>query len=155
MLKDKCINFEVSMNEVCLIVNHNSSVTKDFARLHYEAEILCYDIKPSEQLSRLTLNELDDEEYTDIINKFISNVKENVLLINQNIESFRNCLNDNDPSATINEHEDIIFDMEEIKEGKTSEEMEKDIDALIDKVREVVKTLNINREILIENITSS
>jgi len=144
MLKDKCINFERSMNEVCLVVNHNTDVTGNYAYLTHDAEINCDHIKPSEQMTKLAFDELEDKDYKKIINNFIENVKENVILINQNIESFRNCLHDNDVSSSGHEYEDVIFDMENIEGEKNIEELEKYMDILMDKVKEITSTLNVN-----------
>ena len=64
MLKKKCILFERSMNEVCMTVNHNTYVTNRYLQDTYAS--LTYvecddfrDIKPSEQLGKLTLDKLE------------------------------------------------------------------------------------------------
>ena len=152
MLKDKCINFEQSINELSMTLNHNADVTENYLYLTYAGTD--YDgfqyIKPSEQLGKLTLEELEDKDYIDIINNFIKNTKENFVTINHNTELIRTWLNDYDPSTEGHEYIDLIFDMEEIKGNKTSEELEEIIDKLIDKVKQEVIPINNNIEMLIE-----
>ena len=153
MLKDKCILYEQSMNEVCMTVNHNTDVTKDYLYLTYggtdytETEDFKH-IKPSEQMGKLMLN--DDIDYVDIINKFIRNVKESVILYNQNMEILRMWLHDYDVDTEGHEYVDIIFDMNEVTEDKTEEELEKVVDELIEKVKREVIPINNNIEMLIE-----
>jgi hypothetical protein len=152
MLKNKCINFERSINEVCMTMNHNADVTDNYLYLTYAGTD--YDgfqhIKPSEQLGKLTLEELEDKDYTDIINNFIKNVKENVMIINHNTELLRTWLHDYDPSTEGHEYIDVVFDMEEIEGEKTSEELEKIFDTLMEKVKREIIPINCNIEMLIE-----
>ena len=152
MLKDKCINFERSMNEVCMTMNHNADVTENYLYLTYAGTD--YDgfqhIKPSEQLGKLELEELEDKDYKDIINKFIKNTKEDFFTINHNTELIRTWLHDYDASTEGHEYIDLIFDMEEITDDKKEEELEEIIDKLIDKVKREIIPINNNIEMLIE-----
>jgi hypothetical protein len=155
MLKDKCINFERSMNEVCMTMNHNTDVTASYLYLTYggtdygESDDFRH-IKPSEQLGKLELEELKDEDYIDIINDFIKNVKENVMIINHNTELLRTWLHDYDPDTEGHEYIDIMFDMKEIEGEKTSEELEEIFDTLMEKVKREIIPINCNIEMLIE-----
>ena len=155
MLKDKCINMERSMNEMCLTINRNMYVTNLYLQEAYASDdfVECdefKDIKPSEQLGKLMLDKLENEDYIAIINKFIKNIKESFLIYNQNIEILRTWLNDYDPSTEGHEYIDLIFDMDEIAGDKTDEELEVIVDELIDKVKREVIPININTEMLIE-----
>jgi len=155
MLKDKCINFERSMNEMCMTLNHNADVTGNYLYLTYDGGLHgesndFQHIKPSEQLGKLELEELENKDYKDIINNFIKNVKENVMTYNHNNELLRTWLHDYDPDTEGHEYIDIIFDMEEIKDEKTSEELEKIFDTLMEKVKREIIPINNNIEMLIE-----
>ena len=155
MLKDKCINMERSMNEVCMTVNHNTYITNLYLQNTYASAtyVECddfRDIKPSEQLSKLTLDKLENKDYIEIINKFINNIKESFLNYNQNMEILRTWLHDYDPSIEGHEYADLVFDMDEIKDDKTDEELEGIVDKLIDKVKREVIPINNNIEMLIE-----
>ena len=160
MIKEKCINFEESMNELCMTVNHNTDVALSFLQLTYTAsdntssEDFMH-IKPSKQLGKLFSEELKDKDYQEIINNFIINYKESILAYNQNMEIFRTWIHDNDPTSEGHEYSDIIFDMVEITEEKTSDELETIIDVLTEKVKENTITMNVNIEMLIERITST
>ena len=155
MLKDKCILFERSMNEVCMTMNHNTDVTKSYLQLtyggveHSESDDFRH-IKPSERLGKLMLEKLENKDYKEIINNFIRNIKESVLTYNQNMEILRTWLHDYDPSTEGHEYADLIFDMDEIKDDKTDEELEIIVDKLIDKVKREVVPINNNIEMLIE-----
>jgi len=152
MLKDKCILFERSMNEVCMIINHNTDVASNYlydtygGTLHGESDDFRH-IKPSEQLGKLMLEEVDFKE---IINNFIKNMKENILIYNQNMEIFRTWLHDYDPDTEGHEYADLIFDIDEIMGDKTDEELEAIIDKLFEKVKREVIPINNNIEMLIE-----
>lgn len=152
MLKDKCINFEQSVNELCLTLNHNADVTENYLYLTYSGTD--YDgfqhIKSSEQLGRLILKELKDEDHRDVINNFIKNTKENFDIINHNTELIRIWLHDYDASTEGHEYVDVVFNMEEITGDKTSKELEKIIDTLIDKIKQEIIPINNNIEMLIE-----
>jgi len=152
MLKDKCINFEQSVNELCLTLNHNADVTDNYLYLTYAGTN--YDsfqhIKPSEQLGRLMLDDLEDKDYIDIINNFIKNTKENFDVINHNTELIRTWLHDNDPSTEGHEYIDVNFNMEEIVGEKSDEELNKIMDKLMDKVKQEIIPINNNIEMLIE-----
>ena len=152
MLKNKCINFERSMNEMCMTLNHNADVTGNYLYLTYGGTGYAgfQHTKPSEQLGKLELEELEDKDYKDIINNFIKNVKENVMLINHNAELLRTWLHDYDPSTEGHEYADTIFDMEEITGEKTAEELEEIFDTLMEKVKREVIPINCNIEMLIE-----
>ena len=132
MLKDKCINFERSMNEMCMTMNHNADVTGNYlyltygGTLHGESNDFRH-IFPSKQLSKLELEELEDKDYVDIINNFIKNVKENVMIINHNTELLRTWLGE-----------------------KISEELEEIFDILMEKVKREIIPINCNIEMLIE-----
>lgn len=152
MLKDKCINMERSMNEVCLIINHNTDVTTNYLQLTYAgggSDDFEY-VKPSEQLGRLTLDKLEDKDYIDIINNFIKNIKEDFLIYNQNMEILRTWLHDYDPSTEGHEYIDLVFDMDEITGKKTKEELEEIFDKLMEKVKREIIPINNNIEMLIE-----
>lgn len=155
MLKDKCINFERSMNEVCMTMNHNADVTGNYLYLTYggtdydESDDFQH-IKSSEQLGKLELEELEDKDYIDIINNFIKNVKENVMIINHNTELLRTWLHDYDADTEGHEYADIIFDMEEIIGEKTSEKLEEIFDTLMGRVKREIIPINCNIEMLIE-----
>lgn len=152
MLKDKCINFERSMNEACMTINHNTDVTNSYLFITYggtdydESDDFQH-IKPSEQLGKLMLEEVD---YKDIINNFIKNFKETVLLYNQNMEIFRMWLHDYDADTEGHEYVDLIFDMNEITGDKTNEELEDIFDTLMEKVKREIIPINCNIEMLIE-----
>ena len=155
MLKDKCILFERSMNEVCMTVNHNTDVTNSYLFLTYtgvthgESDDFQH-IKPSEQLGKLMLEELEDKDYIDIINNFIKNIKEDFLLYNQNMEILRTWLHDYDPDTEGHEYADIIFDMEEVTGDKNEEELEEVFNTLMEKVKREIIPINNNIEMLIE-----
>lgn len=152
MLKDKCINFERSMNEICMVLNHNADVIDNYLYLTYSGT--GYDgfqhIKPSEQLGKLILDKLEDKDYKNVINLFIKNIKEGFATYNHNNELIRTWLNDYDPSTEGHEYMDMIFDMEEIKDEKTSEELEEIFDTLMEKVKQEIIPINNNIEMLIE-----
>ena len=155
MLKDKCINYERSMNEVCLTINHNIYCTNLYLQEAYASEsyVECDEfiyIKPSEQMGKLMLDKLENGDYKEIINNFIRNIKESILSYNQNMEILRTWLNDYDSSTEGHEYADLMFDMEEITGDKTDEELEAVVDELIDKVKREVIPININTEMLIE-----
>lgn len=155
MLKDKCINMERSMNEMCMTINHNMTVTLTYLQevyggIEYTESNDFKDIKPSKQLGKLILDKLENKDYIEIINNFIKNIKESFLTYNQNIEILRTWLNDYDPTTEGHEYADLMFDMDEIKNDKTDEELEVIIDKLINKVKENVIPININTEMLIE-----
>lgn len=156
MLKNKCILYERSMNEVCMTVNHNTDVTLSYLRAtfnegttHGESNDFQH-IKPSEQLGKLMLKKLEDKDYINIINKFIKNIKENFLIYNQNNEILRTWLHDYDPSTEGHEYADVIFDMEEMGSDKSEKELEKIMDTLTDKVKREIIPINNNIEMLIE-----
>ena len=155
MLKDKCINMERSMNEACMIINHNMYCTNLYLQEAYASDDYVEsddfkDIKPSEQLGKLTLDKLENKDYIEIINNFIRNIKESFLIYNQNMEILRTWLHDYDPSTEGHEYADLVFDMDEITGEKTEEELEKIVDNLIDKVKREVIPINNNIEMLIE-----
>ena len=152
MLKDKCILYERSMNEVCMIVNHNTYCTNLYLQEAYASDtyVECddfRDIKPSEQLGKLMLEEVDFKE---IINNFIKNMKENILIYNQNMEILRTWLHDYDPDTAGHEYADLIFDIDEITGDKTDEELEAIVDILFEKIKREVIPINNNIEMLIE-----
>lgn len=155
MLEQKCINFERSMNEVCMTINHNTYVTNLYLQDTYASDtyVECddfRDIKPSEQLGKLELEKLENKDYIEIINNFIKNIKESFLLYNQNMEILRTWLHDYDPSTEGHEYTDLVFDIDEMKGEKTKEELEEIIDKLFEKVKREIIPINNNIEMLIE-----
>ena len=135
-----------------MTINHNTDVTRDYlyntyGGTDYDESDDFQHIKPSEQLGKLMLGEVD---FKDIINNFIRNFKESVLLYNQNMEILRTWLHDYDADTEGHEYADIIFDMEEITGDKNNEELEEVFDTLMEKVKREIIPINNNIEMLIE-----
>ena len=149
-LEQKCIHFETSMSDVCLVVNHNSRVTREYLQLTYggegfdESSNLRF-ILPSQQLVKLSNKDLTTKDYNAIINNFITNVSSMFTLINQNNTLIKTWLDDYEPEE--DEHDFTDVKMRPIIIG---EDLSKTMDALFEGIIDNVTILNMNLELLKE-----
>lgn len=146
-LKKDCINFEESMSDVCLVVNHNTRVTREYLQLTYDGEGFNESsnlrfILPSQQLVKLQGKDLD---YNAIINNFIKNVSSTFTLINENNTIIKQWLDDYEPDEEGHEFTDVK--MRPIVVGK---DLTKTMDALFEGIIDNVTILNMNLEVLKE-----
>ena len=149
-LREDCINFEESMSDVCLVVNHNSRVTREYLQLTYdgagfgESSNLRF-ILPSQQLVKLSNKDLTTEDYDAIINNFITNISSMFTLINENNTLIKTWLHDYEPEE--DEHDFTDVKMRPITIGK---DLSKTMNELFEGIIDNVTILNMNLELLKE-----
>lgn len=146
-LKQKCRNFEESMSDVCLVLNHNVTVTRRYLQETYgdetypESSNLRY-VLPSQQLVKILSEDVD---YNAIINNFITNISDMFTLINQNNTLIKAWLDDYEPDEEGHEFTDVKMRL--IVVGK---DLNKTMDALFEGIIDNVTILNMNLELLKE-----
>ena len=149
-LKMDCINFEESMSDVCLVVNHNTRVTREYLQTTYvgttysESSNLRF-ILPSQQLVKLSSKDLTAKDFDAIINNFISNILDMFILINQNNTLVKQWLDDYAPEEEGHDFTDVK--MRPIIVGK---DLSKTMDELFKGIIDNVTILNDNLEVLKE-----
>ena len=149
-LEEKCRNFEESMSDVCLVVNHNTRVTREYLQLTYggtdfdESSNLRF-VLPSQQLVKLLSKNLTTKDYKELINNFITNISSMFTLINDNNTLVKTWLHDYEP--TEDEHEFTDVKMKPIVVGK---DLSETMDALFEGIIDNVTILNMNLEVLKE-----
>lgn len=151
-LKQKCVNFEESMSDVCLVFNHNVNVTREYLQLTYgdttypESSNLRY-VLPSQQLVKLSNEEVD---YYAIINNFITNISSMFTLINENNMLVKTWLDDYMPDEEGHDFTDVKMLPIVIDKDMNEEQLSKVMDSLFEAIEDNVITLNDNLEILKE-----
>lgn len=150
ILREKCRNFEESMSDVCLVVNHNTTVTRRYLQetygdtTHPESSNLRF-ILPSQQLIKLSNKDLIEEDFKAIINNFITNISNMFILINENNTLIKTWLDDYEPDEA--GHEFTNVKMRPITIG---EDLSKTMDNLFEGIIDNVTILNMNLEVLKE-----
>lgn len=149
-LREKCVNFETSMSDVCLVFNHNVRVTREYLQLTYgdttypESSNLRY-VLPSQQLVKLSNKDLTEEDFKAIISNFITNISSMFTLINENNTLIKTWLDDYMPNEE--GHEFTNVKMRPIVVG---EDLSKTMDDLFKGIIDNVTILNMNLEVLKE-----
>jgi len=99
-LRKKCIRYENAYTDMCLVVNHNTKLIKNWLQSVYndgtyfgENELFAK-IHPSQQLAKLELDTLEVNDFKGIIDRFINNNTANVIALNHNFDLFKEWVND-------------------------------------------------------------
>ena len=149
-LREKCVNFETSMSDVCLVFNHNVRVTREYLQLTYgdttypESSNLRY-VLPSQQLVRLSNKDLTEEDFKAIINNFITNISGMFTLINENNTLIKTWLDDYKPDEAGHEFTNV-----KMKPTTVGKDLSKTMDELFEGIIDNVTILNMNLEVLKE-----
>lgn len=149
-LRQKCRNFEESMSDICLVLNHNVDVTKRYLlevygdTIYPENSNLRY-VLPSQQLVKLMNKGLEAKDFNAIINNFITNISSMFSLINENNRLVKAWLDDYEPDES--GHDFIDVKMRLIIVG---EDLSKAMDELFENIEDNVVILNSNLELLKE-----
>jgi hypothetical protein len=135
------------MSDICLVVNHNSVVTRrylleTYGDTTYPESSNFKKILPSQQLIKLCGEDLD---YKAIINNFMTNIQGMFTLINDNNTLTKGWLHDYAPTEIDHEFTDVH--MRPIVVGK---DLEKTMDELFKGIEDNVTILNANLELLKE-----
>jgi len=146
-LKKNCINFETSMSDICITLNHNSNVVREYLQAayggtDYDESSNLQEVMPSMQLVKLSNK---PEDLTAIINNFISNISDMFTTINQNNTIIKQWLDDYEPDEEAHEFTDVT--LRPIVVGK---DLNKAIDDLFEGVEDNVLILNNNIEVMKE-----
>jgi len=154
-LRLKCRHFEESMSDMCLNVNHNVDVTREYLQLTYgdttypESSNLRY-VLPSQQLVKLSNKDLTTEDFNAIINNFITNITSMFLLINENNNIIKQWLDDYEPNEEGHDFTDVVMKPITIDKDMDEEELSKVMDSLFEAIEDNVIILNSNMELLKE-----
>ena len=149
-LREKCRNFEESMSDVCLVVNHNTVVTRRYLQETYgdttypESSNLRF-VLPSQQLVKLLNKDLTTKDYNAIINNFVTNISSMFTLINENNTLVKTWLDDYMPDEEGHEFTDV-----KMRPIVIGEDLSKTMDALFEGIIDNVTILNMNLEVLKE-----
>ena len=99
-LRQKCINYEKNYADLCLTINHNTLLAKNFLQEVYnngelagESEMFAK-VYPSQQLKPLYLDPSEPKDFKGIINRFVNNNISNSMGLNHNFGLFTEWLND-------------------------------------------------------------
>ena len=149
-LRQKCRNFEESMSDVYLVVNHNTTVTRRYLQetygdtIHPESSNLRF-ILPSQQLVKLSNKNLVGEDFKAIINNFITNISNMFILINENNTLIKAWLDDYEPDEAGHEFTNV-----KMRPMTIGEDLSKTMDNLFEGIVDNVTILNMNLEVLKE-----
>ena len=146
-LKQKCRHFEESMTDICLAVNHNTTITRRYLQetygdtIHPESSNFRY-ILPSQQLVKLLKK---DANYKEIINNFITNISSMFTFINDNNTLVKAWLDDYMPDEIGHEFTDV-----KMRPIIVGEDLSKTMNELFKGIEDNVTILNANLGVLIE-----
>ena len=98
-LRQKCIIYEENYNSLCLVVNHNTTVIKNWLYENYNGEPMgesekFFEIFPSQQLTALHSKSLELNDFKEIINRFINIDSSNARNLNHNFNLYTEWIND-------------------------------------------------------------
>lgn len=154
-LREKCINFEESMSDVCLNMNNNVKVIREYLQLTYgdttypESSNL-RDVLPSQQLVKLSNKDLKTEDFNAIINNFITNISSMFTLINENNTLVKTWLDDYEPNEEGHDFTDVKMKPIIIDKDIDEDKLSKIMDSLFEAIEDNVTILNMNLEVLKE-----
>lgn len=149
-LRKKCIHFEESMSDICLNMNNNTKVIREYLQLTYgdttypESSNL-RDVLPSQQLVKLMNKDLTEEDFKAIINNFMTNISSMFTLINENNRLVKTWLDDYEPDEEGHDFTDV-----KMKPIILDKDLSKTINSLFEGITDNVTILNMNLEVLKE-----
>ena len=150
-LRMKCKHFEESMSDICLNMNNNTKVIREYLQLTYGDTTYpessnFRDVLPSQQLVKLSNKDLKTEDYNAIINNFITNMQSMFTLINNNNNTLvKTWLDDYEPDEEAHEFTDV-----KMKPIIIGEDLSKAMDDLFEGMEDNVLILNNNIEVMKE-----